>query len=133
MLIGLASKNAILIVEFANQLKEQGLSITRAAVQASQERLRPILMTSLAFILGVGPLINPEGAGAASRRSLGTAVAGGTIVSTLLTLFVVPILYIVIGNIRDRLKRGRKSKRTQKLEPSLEISSDGKVPSESRR
>jgi len=103
MLIGLASKNAILIVEFANQLRERGLSITKAAIQASQERLRPILMTSFAFILGIYPLVNPEGAGAASRRSLGTAVAGGMIVSTLLNLFVVPILYIVVSTIRDRL------------------------------
>ncbi len=105
MLIGLASKNAILIVEFANQLREQGLSLTKAAIQASQERLRPILMTSLSFILGIWPLVNPVGAGAASRKSLGTAVAGGMIVSTLLSLFVVPILYIVIGKIRDRFRR----------------------------
>lgn len=129
MLIGLASKNAILIVEFANQLRDRGLSITKAAVEASQERLRPILMTSFAFILGIFPLVNPEGAGAASRKSLGTAVAGGMIVSTFLSLFVVPILYIVIGTIRERLKRGRKSKKTQQLEPS----SDGKVPTGSHR
>jgi HAE1 family hydrophobic/amphiphilic exporter-1 len=92
MLIGLASKNAILIVEFANQLQEKGYSITKAAVEAAQERLRPILMTSFAFILGITPLVNPEGAGAASRRSLGTAVVGGMLVSTFLSLFVVPIL-----------------------------------------
>ncbi|MCC5664942.1 efflux RND transporter permease subunit [Nostoc sp. CHAB 5784] len=126
MLIGLASKNAILIVEFANQLQERGLSITRAAVQASQERLRPILMTSFAFILGIWPLVNPEGAGAASRKSLGTAIAGGTIVSTFLTLFFVPILYIVIGKIRDRL-----SPRRQPHE--LDVSQDSKVPSTTHR
>ncbi|WP_341526852.1 efflux RND transporter permease subunit [Nostoc sp. UHCC 0302] len=126
MLIGLASKNAILIVEFANQLREQGLSISKAAIQASQERLRPILMTSLSFILGIWPLVNPEGAGAASRKSLGTAVAGGTIVSTLLSLFIVPILYIVIGNIRDRLSRGQKP---QQLDSNLE----DKLPSTSHR
>lgn len=129
MLIGLASKNAILIVEFANQLREQGLSVTKAAIEASQQRLRPILMTSFAFILGIFPLINPEGAGAASRRSLGTAVAGGMLVSTFLSLFVVPILYIVIGQIRDRLK----SRRRRKTVPQLEPSSDVKVPTESRR
>lgn len=106
MLIGLASKNAILIVEFANQLRERGLSITKAAIEASQERLRPILMTSFAFILGLVPLINPEGAGAASRRSLGTAVAGGMLLSTFLSLFVVPILYIAITMLRDRFKPG---------------------------
>jgi HAE1 family hydrophobic/amphiphilic exporter-1 len=104
MLIGIASKNAILIVEFANQLQEQGLPITRAVVKAAQERLRPILMTSFAFILGLEPLVTAEGAGAASRESLGTAVAGGMIVSTFLSLFVVPIIYIVVGNIRKRLQ-----------------------------
>lgn len=108
MLIGLASKNAILIVEFANQLRDEGLSITKAAVEASQERLRPILMTAFAFILGVVTLVTAEGAGAASRQSLGTAVFGGMLVATLLSLFVVPILYIVIGTIRQRLQK-RKS------------------------
>ncbi|MBE9185175.1 efflux RND transporter permease subunit [Microcoleus sp. LEGE 07076] len=108
MLIGLASKNAILIVEFANQLREQGYSVTKAAVEASQERLRPILMTSLSFILGIAPLINPEGAGAASRRSLGNAIAGGMVVSTFLSLFIVPVLYVVIVSARDRFtKRDR--------------------------
>ncbi len=105
MLIGLASKNAILIVEFANQLREQGYSVAKAAVEASQERLRPILMTSLAFILGISPLINPEGAGAASRRSLGNAIAGGMVVSTVLSLFIVPVLYVVVVSARDRFKK----------------------------
>lgn len=123
MLIGLASKNAILIVEFANQLREQGRSITKAAIEASEQRLRPILMTTFAFILGVWPLLFPEGAGAASRKSLGTAIVGGTLVSTLLSLFVVPILYIVIGKIRDRLVRRRKS-------PQLQPVEDGRVPTE---
>ncbi|WP_208346000.1 efflux RND transporter permease subunit, partial [Aetokthonos hydrillicola] len=81
MLIGLASKNAILIVEFANQLRERGFSITKAAIQAAEERLRPILMTSFAFILGIWPLVTAEGAGASSSQSLGTAVFGGMIVS----------------------------------------------------
>ncbi|MBD0309267.1 MAG: efflux RND transporter permease subunit, partial [Microcoleus sp. T1-bin1] len=105
MLIGLASKNAILIVEFANQLREQGYSIAKAAVEASQERLRPILMTSLAFVLGISPLINPEGAGAASRRSLGNAIAGGMVVSTFLSLFIVPVLYVVVVSARDRFRK----------------------------
>jgi HAE1 family hydrophobic/amphiphilic exporter-1 len=96
MLIGLASKNAILIVEFANELREQGLSITKAVVEAAESRLRPILMTALAFILGIIPLVVAKGAGAGSRQSLGTAVFGGMIVSTLLSLFIVPILYILI-------------------------------------
>ncbi|MBW4583567.1 MAG: efflux RND transporter permease subunit [Tildeniella nuda ZEHNDER 1965/U140] len=104
MLIGLSSKNAILIVEFANQLREQGLSVTKAAVESAQERLRPILMTSFAFILGLLPLVFASGAGAASRRSLGTAVAGGMLVSTILSLFIVPILYIIIVSLEDRFR-----------------------------
>ncbi len=127
MLIGLASKNAILIVEFANQLREEGMSITKAAVEASQERLRPIVMTTLAFVLGVAPLVNPEGAGAASRRSLGNAVAGGTLVSAVLSLFVVPILYIVIGMMRDRFKPGGKNKKNQNI-TNLDHQAEVKTP-----
>ena len=104
MLIGLASKNAILIVEFANQLREQGLPITKAVTEAAQTRLRPILMTSLTFMFGILPLVIAEGAGAASRQSLGTAVFGGMIVSTLLSLYLVPVLYIVVGKLRTSLK-----------------------------
>lgn len=105
MLIGLASKNAILIVEFANQLQEnQGLSITKAAVEASKGRLRPILMTAFSTLLGIFPLVTATGAGAASRQSLGTAVFGGMFVATFLSLFIVPILYIIIGKIRQRLQ-----------------------------
>ncbi|HEY9800756.1 MAG TPA: efflux RND transporter permease subunit [Leptolyngbyaceae cyanobacterium] len=100
MLIGLASKNAILIVEFANQLREQGFSITKAVVKAAGERLRPIIMTAISTLLGTWPLFVATGAGAASRQSLGTAVFGGMFVATFLSLFVVPILYIVITQIR---------------------------------
>ena len=110
MLIGLASKNAILIVEFANQLRDRGFSITKAVVEASQQRLRPILMTALSTLLGIFPLAIATGAGAASRQSLGTAVFGGMLVATFLSLFVVPVLYIVIGNARDRFNISRKSK-----------------------
>jgi len=126
MLIGLASKNAILIVEFANQLRERGFSITKAAVQAAEERLRPILMTSFAFILGIWPLVTAEGAGAASSQSLGTAVFGGMIVSTFLSLFIVPILYIVINTIRDRLQPHSLSHDPRPIE-------DGRVTSETHR
>jgi len=104
MLIGLASKNAILIVEFANQLRAQGLSITDAVVRAAETRLRPILMTSIAFILGIFPLVVATGNGAASRNSLGTVVFGGMILSTFLNLFVVPVMYVLIINIEERLR-----------------------------
>jgi hydrophobic/amphiphilic exporter-1 (mainly G- bacteria), HAE1 family len=119
MLIGLASKNAILIVEFANQLRERGYSIVNAAVEASQERLRPILMTSLSFVLGIAPLINPEGAGAASRRSLGNAIAGGMVVSTFLSLFMVPVLYVVIVSVTNSFKRQNTSQITPEDDRSL--------------
>ena len=97
MLIGLASKNAILIVEFANQLREQGLTAVAAVTQAAETRLRPILMTSFAFILGIVPLVFANGAGAASRHSLGTAVFGGMLVSTILNLGIIPALYIIVA------------------------------------
>jgi len=105
MLIGLASKNAILIVEFANQLRQQGLDALSAAKQAAETRLRPILMTSLAFIFGILPLVLATGAGSASRHSLGTPVFGGMILSSLLNLVLVPVIYVVISNIGDRGRR----------------------------
>jgi hydrophobe/amphiphile efflux-1 (HAE1) family protein len=103
MLIGLASKNAILVVEFAKTLRNQGESIERAAIHASQVRLRPILMTSFAFILGVLPLTLATGAGAASRHSLGTAVFGGMLIATGLSLAVVPVFFVVMEKVRERV------------------------------
>ena len=100
MLIGLAAKNAILIVEFAEQLRGRGMSIIDAAIEASRLRLRPILMTSLAFILGVLPLVFASGAGQEARHSVGTAVAGGMIVSTFLNVVFIPILYVVVRTLR---------------------------------
>ncbi len=100
MLIGLAAKNSILIVEFAEQLRHKGASVVEAAVQAARIRLRPILMTSLAFILGVLPLVVASGAGAEARNSVGTAVAGGMLVSTFLNLIFIPMLYVVVQTIR---------------------------------
>jgi HAE1 family hydrophobic/amphiphilic exporter-1 len=103
MLIGLASKNAILIVEFANQLRKTGMPAAAAVARAAETRLRPIIMTSLAFIFGILPLTWASGAGSASRNSLGTAVAGGMIVSTALNLLFVPVIYVVIASIRERI------------------------------
>ena len=99
MLIGLSSKNAILIVEFAEQLREQGLSIVEAAVEAARIRLRPILMTSLAFILGVVPLVLAQGAGRAGRVSVGTTVFGGMIAATTLNLLFIPVLYVLVKSL----------------------------------
>ena len=106
MLIGLASKNAILIVEFAEQLQDEGLNTIDAAVEAARIRLRPILMTSLAFILGVVPLMVATGAGAAGRVSVGTTVFGGMIAATSLNLLFIPMLYVVVRMIVPR-KKGR--------------------------
>jgi hydrophobic/amphiphilic exporter-1 (mainly G- bacteria), HAE1 family len=102
MLVGLASKNAILIVEFAEQLRKQGRTILEAAVEAARIRLRPILMTSLAFILGVVPLVTASGAGENGRHSVGTTVFGGMIMSTILNLFFIPVLYLLIEGFRER-------------------------------
>jgi HAE1 family hydrophobic/amphiphilic exporter-1 len=100
MLIGLAAKNAILIVEFAEQLRERGMTVIEAAIEAARIRLRPILMTSLAFILGVLPLVFATGAGQVARRSVGTTVAGGMFVSTFLNLLFIPVLYVVVQSLR---------------------------------
>jgi HAE1 family hydrophobic/amphiphilic exporter-1 len=99
MLIGLASKNAILIVEFAEQLRGQGMTVVEAAVEAARIRLRPILMTSLAFILGVVPLVLARGAGRAGRISVGTTVFGGMIAATTLNLLFIPVLYVIVRSI----------------------------------
>jgi HAE1 family hydrophobic/amphiphilic exporter-1 len=103
MLIGLSAKNAILIVEFAEQLRHKGLSVVEAAIEAGRIRLRPILMTSLAFILGVLPLVFATGAGQEARHSVGTAVAGGMLLSTFLNIIFIPVLYVVIETARERV------------------------------
>ncbi|HKW87424.1 MAG TPA: multidrug efflux RND transporter permease subunit [Candidatus Acidoferrales bacterium] len=102
MLIGLSSKNAILIVEFAEQLREKGMSLYDAAIEAARIRLRPILMTSFAFLLGVLPLVLATGAGAAGRKSVGTTVFGGMIAATSLNLLFVPVLYVIVEGFRLR-------------------------------
>ena len=101
MLIGLAAKNAILIVEFAKRRREDGLGIVEAAMMAARLRLRPILMTAFAFILGVVPLMFATGAGAASRQSIGTTVFGGMLAATILTLAFVPVFYALIEQLRE--------------------------------
>lgn len=102
MLIGLASKNAILIVELANQTRETGVSIVQSAQEAAQERFRPILMTAVSSLVGFFPLVIASGAGSASRRSIGTALVGGLLVSTILSFLIVPVLYVVIKSLEAK-------------------------------
>jgi hydrophobe/amphiphile efflux-1 (HAE1) family protein len=101
-LIGLAAKNAILIVEYAKERREHGMSVVDSALDAAHLRLRPILMTSFAFILGVVPLVIATGAGANSRRALGTAVFGGMNAATLLAIFAVPVCFVVVSHFAER-------------------------------
>ena len=106
MLIGLAAKNAILIVEFAEQLQGKGLSVIEAAIEASRIRLRPILMTSLAFILGVMPLVFATGAGQEGRHSVGTTVAGGMFFATFLNVLFIPIFYVLVRTVIPGRRHG---------------------------
>jgi HAE1 family hydrophobic/amphiphilic exporter-1/multidrug efflux pump len=101
-LIGLAAKNAILIVEFANHRHEAGLSPKEAAIEAAKLRFRPIIMTSMAFILGVVPLVVATGAGAASRQSIGTGVFGGMLAATFLAIFFVPLFFVLVRKLSRR-------------------------------
>jgi hydrophobic/amphiphilic exporter-1 (mainly G- bacteria), HAE1 family len=105
LMIALASKNAILVVEFARELRDEGMSITDAAVEATRRRFRPIVMTSFAFILGVVPLMVAGGAGAASQQAIGTVVFGGMLASTLLAIPFVPVFYVMTQRLSERWKQ----------------------------
>ena len=122
MLIGLVTKNAILIVEFANQLRSRGESIADAVTHAATIRLRPILMTSFATIFGVLPIAIGLGAGAESRRPLGLAVVGGLFFSTFLTLVIVPTVYTILAKYTS----------TAKIEESLEVLSEEEFRTEGK-
>jgi HAE1 family hydrophobic/amphiphilic exporter-1 len=112
LMIALASKNAILIVEFARDLQREGMSVTEAAVEATSRRFRPIVMTSFAFILGVAPLLFARGAGAASQEAIGTVVFGGMIASTLLAIPFVPVFYVITQRLSEKRAGSKKQSAT---------------------
>jgi len=114
--IGLSAKNAILIVEFAKELHDKGMRLGDAVVEASRQRLRPILMTSLAFILGVLPLVISTGAGASSRNAIGTGVMGGMISATVLAIFFVPLFFVLVMRyFTERKHAGEESVHTKEI------------------
>ncbi|HEX6533339.1 MAG TPA: efflux RND transporter permease subunit [Gemmatimonadaceae bacterium] len=117
LLIGLVTKNSILLVEYANQLKERGLSTVEAVLESGRIRLRPILMTSVATVMGALPIALGLGAGSASRRPLGYAIVGGVLFSTVLTLYLVPAVYVIVDLARQRA-RGPVAAPTPELEPA---------------
>jgi len=117
MLIGLSAKNSILIVEFAEQQMELGKNIIEAAIIACELRLRPILMTSIAFILGVMPLYLATGAGSYGRHSVGTAVVGGMVLSTILNLVFIPVLYVILKTFLSLFSKKHKSREAGELPP----------------
>ena len=111
VLIGLGAKNAILIVEFAKTRHEQGKSLTDAALEGARLRLRPILMTSFAFIFGVLPLAISTGAGAFARQIMGTTVIGGTIAASAIAIFLIPVTFYVVGKLSRRGKNEEQVKK----------------------
>ncbi|MDJ0978669.1 MAG: multidrug efflux RND transporter permease subunit [Erythrobacter sp.] len=127
-LVGLSAKNAILIVEFAKQFHEEGMGIAQAAKEAAKQRLRPILMTSFAFIMGVIPLLIASGAGAASKQSVGTVVFGGMLVATVLAVLSVPALYVIVQSITEKMTGKKKGNTTSPTLPPAETPSAGTQP-----
>ena len=105
VLVGLASKNAILIVEFARELEDHGRTVVQAALEACRQRLRPILMTSIAFIMGVVPLVFSHGAGAEMRHAMGVAVFGGMLGVTFFGLFLTPVFYVLLRTFAKRFEK----------------------------
>lgn len=119
--VGLASKNAILIVEFAKSLKEQGYSLIEAVTIAARQRFRPIVMTSMAFMLGVAPLAFAKGAGAASQNAIGITVMGGMAATLVVAIFFVPMFYVIVEKIfhRDKIEAADQKPHKRKINPMM--------------
>ena len=119
MLIGLLAKNAILIIEYAVQRRRAGLSIRNAAIEAARLRLRPILMTSLAFIAGLIPLLTATGASAMGNRSIGTGAIGGMLTGVLLGIFIIPVLFVLFQSLQEKLTGKKNEMPSEELQPAI--------------
>jgi multidrug efflux pump len=127
-LIGLSAKNAILIVEFASQQRAQGKSILESAAEAARLRFRPIIMTSLAFVLGVLPLALSTGAGSAARRSMGTGVLGGMLLATLVAVVFIPLFFLWVSRGKSQSERSAERDPDNELERTKEHAIEGSRP-----
>ena len=123
-IIGLSAKNAILIIEFAKDLQAQGKGVVQAALEAAHLRFRPIVMTSLAFGLGVIPLVIASGAGSASQRAIGTGVLGGMVTGTVLAVFFVPVFFVVVRTLFKGSKRQQEADRRHAAAAGIEPTHD---------